>query len=313
MTDDEQRYRPRHLAPDSEDDMHVAEDVREVDAAATGHQRPERVARFVAHHGWRALALPVLTALAILALVATIVNPPAPAGGEVLTAAVLSTAPATDSAAASAPAEAEPAPAEGEPAPTDDPAAPTPGYVQAGDSVLNVVPGNGPVLGTGGPVVTFDVEVEGGIEVDGTQFAAEVEQILGDPRSWTADGQMSFQRVSDGSADLHVALVSPDHVEGLCPGYNTNGFTSCRYGDRAVINLARWSIGVTDYEGHLEEYRQYVVNHEVGHYLGHKHVPCPAAGAKAPVMMQQTLGVSPCAINAWPYPGGPTDDPTAPA
>ncbi|WP_106849539.1 DUF3152 domain-containing protein [Blastococcus sp. Marseille-P5729] len=305
MTDD-QEYRPRHLAPDDVAPDDVASDV---DAPApAARRRPERVSRFIARHGWRALALPVLTGLAVLALVVAVANPPQPAGGEIATAGFGgATAAPSDSSAPSS------ATTEGEPGATDTPAAPTSSFVQAGDSSLNVVPGQSAVLGTGGPVLTFDVEVEGGIGVDGAQFAAEVEQILGDPRSWGAGGQMSFQRVSSGDVDFHVALVSPDHVEGLCPGYNTNGFTSCRYGDRAVINLARWSIGVTDYEGYLEDYRQYVVNHEVGHYLGHTHVECPAPGAKAPVMMQQTLGVLPCAINAWPYPNGPADNPTAPA
>ena len=193
------------------------------------------------------------------------------------------------------------------------PAAPTSTYSQAGDGNLNVVPGESAVLGTGGPVTTFDVEVEGGLGLDGTQFAAYVEKVLGDARSWVATGKLRFQRVSNGQADLHVALVSPDHVEGLCPGYGTNGYTSCRYHDRAVINLARWSVGVEFYAGALDQYREYVINHEVGHYLGHSHVGCPGPGHKAPVMMQQTLEIGSCTINAWPYPNGPADDPDAPA
>ena len=38
-----------------------------------------------------------------------------------------------------------------------------------------------------------------------------------------------------------------------------------------------------------------MVNHEVGHTFGHGHVGCPAGGEPAPVMMQQTEGVAPCA------------------
>lgn len=295
MTDEDSAYRPRHLAPDD----HDPDPVREVAPAES-----TRVQRFVGRHGWRAYALPALTILAIVALAVTIAHPETSAR----------TPNASPTTSSTAPTDAGPT-AEGEqagPVATGGPGAPTPTYVQAGDGTLHVVPGQSAVLGSGGPVKTFDVEVEGGIGLDGTEFAALVEQVLGDPRSWGAGGRLSFQRISSGTPDFHVALVSPQHVEGLCPGYGTNGYTSCRYQDRAVINLARWSVGVDDYAGYLPEYREYVINHEVGHYLGNSHVGCPSAGRKAPVMMQQTLDVGECTPNAWPYPNGPADDPTAP-
>jgi hypothetical protein len=139
-----------------------------------------------------------------------------------------------------------------------------------------------------------------------------VEKVLSDRRSWGAGGRMSFQRVDGSDFDFKVALVSPDHVESLCPGYNTQGYTSCRFGNRAVINLARWMTGVSYYDGALGDYRDYVINHEVGHWLGHHHEPCPGPGALAPVMQQQTLFLNGCKRNAWPYPGGPDGDPARP-
>jgi predicted Zn-dependent protease len=91
-------------------------------------------------------------------------------------------------------------------------------------------------------------------------------------------------------------------METYCPGVGTGGYTSCRYGDRAVINLARWATAVPDYQGDIATYRLYVINHEVGHVLGHGHQQCPGPGQAAPVMQQQTLGLQGCVKNAWPFP-----------
>jgi hypothetical protein len=40
-------------------------------------------------------------------------------------------------------------------------------------------------------------------------------------------------------------------------------------GRNVVINLKRWLLGVPWYADALEDYRHMVVNHEVGHFLGH--------------------------------------------
>lgn len=262
-----------------------------------------RIGRFVDSYGWRAYAVPALAALTILILVSAITTRPSSAAEPLMSAATQTP---------EAPLSTAPQPAT-EPAPVAAaPAAPTEGYLVSGTGELVTVPGVGPVVGGGGDLHTYVVQVEGGIQIDAAAFAGRVEAILADPRSWIAGGDVRFQRV-DADPDLHISLVTPEHVESYCPGYQTNGYTSCRKGDRVVINLARWSVGVPDYDGALDAYRDYVINHEVGHFLGHDHVDCPAAGAKAPVMQQQTLGLDGCALNAWPYPTSPADNPEMPA
>jgi hypothetical protein len=262
---------------------------------------------FVRRYGWRAYAIPLLTVATLVALVDVAVDATPDAAPAVSNAAG-TTAPTPSVLPLPDTVRAPDAPAEGDAEPTAvaPPAPEVATYVQQGAGTVSVVDGASQVYGTG-PLRRFVVEVEDGIEVDGAGFAAAVEATLGDPRSWGAGGRMSFQRVGAAEAatsqyEFRVTLVSPGNMETYCPGVGTGGYTSCRYGERAVINLARWATAVPDYEGDVATYRQYVVNHEVGHALGQGHEPCPGAGLLAPVMQQQTLGLNGCAKNAWPYP-----------
>lgn len=71
-----------------------------------------------------------------------------------------------------------------------------------------------------------------------------------------------------------------------------------------MINLDRWLHAVPEYGGDVALYRQYVINHEVGHGLGLGHQACPGRGRPAPVMQQQTFGLKGCLPNGWPYVAG---------
>jgi hypothetical protein len=263
---------------------------------------PGRVARFVRRYGWRAYAVPLLTLATLIALADLALTPTD-------TASTVDAAPSVVPAEPSqvtAPTTAPP-PAEADAGPSIAPqvvGAET--YVEQGAGTVAVVDGSSQVYGSG-PLRRFVVEVEDGIGVDGAVFAAAVEATLADARSWGNGGQLSFQRVGAAEADtsqyeFRVSLISPGSMEHYCPGVGTGGYTSCRYGERAVINLARWATAVPHYDGDVATYRHYVVNHEVGHALGMGHVDCPGAGQVAPVMLQQTLGLDGCVKNAWPYP-----------
>jgi hypothetical protein len=246
--------------------------------------------------GWRAYAIPLLT----VATAATLVDITTGTSPAATTPAAVQTSQASTPTHVSAAAAGDAGPT------ATVAAAAEASYVEQGAGTVSVVDGTSPVYGSG-PLKRFVVEVEDGVGVDVAGFAAAVEATLGDPRSWGNGGRLSFQRVGDADAaadqyDFRVTLVSPGNMEKYCPGVGTGGYTSCRYGERAVINLARWETAVPDYEGDIATYRLYVVNHEVGHALGHGHQQCPGDGELAPVMQQQTLGLDGCVKNAWPYP-----------
>lgn len=150
-----------------------------------------------------------------------------------------------------------------------------------------------------GTVKTVRLEVETGTDVDLVQFADHVMQTLNDPRSWGHGGTMTFARTS-GKADIQVLLASPDTSERMCRPLSTHGTESCTIGTKVILTSYRWARGTQEFPS-LDVYREYVVNHEVGHALGHHHEVCPGKGKPAPVMQQQTIKVAPCVANGWPY------------
>lgn len=162
-----------------------------------------------------------------------------------------------------------------------------------------VVPGSSAAPAGRARTVPLRVEVERGVDVDGAAFAGFVAAVLNDPRSWGGDGSVGFTR-TDGAAPLRIVLATPALADRLCRPLETVGKLSCRNGDRVVLNLGRWTHGTAEYARDLTAYRRYLVNHEVGHWLGHHHETCPGAGSPAPVMQQQTLGLEGCAPNSWP-------------
>lgn len=135
-------------------------------------------------------------------------------------------------------------------------------------------------------------------------FATAVSTTLDDSRSWTAGGTVRLHRVGPGQPyEFTIYLATPGTRDDLCLG-TPDGYTSCRAMDRVVLNVARWVKGAPAFGANLASYRQYMVNHEVGHRLGRGHELCPGPGRPAPVMQQQTLGLHGCTPNPWPYVDG---------
>ncbi|MFB7212811.1 DUF3152 domain-containing protein [Streptomyces sp. NPDC056255] len=161
--------------------------------------------------------------------------------------------------------------------------------------------GDGGAGGDGG--LAYRVEVEDGSGVDPDRAAAEIARILAAPRGWSHHGEHTFRRVSEGPAGLVVRIATPATTDAIClkGGLDTHGEVNCRVGADVMVNLKRWQRGSPEFHGPLAEYRALIINHEVGHWLGHGHETCPGRGRPAPAMMQQIYGLKGCVANAWPY------------
>ena len=284
--------------------------------------------RFVSTYGWRAYALPALVALTVWVVWSTVTGTsvsgtqhdqgPAqgpPTIGADSTAIIGAPPKGLTQFDASLPTGILP---DGGP------------YTEAGAKTWRIVPGSDPKFGQGTTkTFTYTVEVEDGI--DTTTFGGDdnlarmVSQTLSNPKSWTHNPQFAFTRIESGDPDFRISLSSPMTVREGC-GYDIPLEASCynpAYADgqpRVFINEARWVRGAVPFQGDVGSYRQYLINHEVGHAIGYqRHEPCGENGALAPVMMQQTFStnnndaarfdpdsVKPdgktCRFNPWPYP-----------
>ena len=118
---------------------------------------------------------------------------------------------------------------------------------------------------------------------------------LSDPDGWRKKGYF-FEPVSLNQ-DVLIHFSTNATIRDKC-GF-TKSKLSCAemFGKTMWINADRWFHGSPKSKLSLDDYRQYLVSHEMGHILGHEHEKCPCPGCRAPIMMQQTLGIGECTPN----------------
>ena len=144
--------------------------------------------------------------------------------------------------------------------------------------------------------ITYDVRVRGPVQADVGAFARMAARTFADRRGWSLGGSLRFRQVASGGA-FTLWLAAPSALPSFSPVCSAQ--YSCRAGRNVIVNDERWRRGTASWPT-VREYRQYVLNHELGHWLGLGHVSCPAAGAPAPVMVQQSKGVGSCRTSTWP-------------
>ena len=163
---------------------------------------------------------------------------------------------------------------------------------------------------SGNGVITYTYCVASRGEVgDLTEFANMVFSTLNDPRGWPRAGAV-FQEnegadpnTDPNACSMTLTLAAADQMTSFSTECSDE--YSCRVGNDVIINIDRWNNateGWLNAGGTVERYRTMVINHEVGHRLGHldNELTCPAVNQPAPLMQQQSMDLLGCVPNEWP-------------
>ena len=163
---------------------------------------------------------------------------------------------------------------------------------------------------SGNGVITYTYCVASRGEVgDLTEFANMVFSTLNDPRGWPRAGAVFQENEgADPNADpnacsMTLTLAAADQMTSFSTECSDE--YSCRVGNDVVINVDRWNNateGWLNAGGTVSRYRTMVINHEVGHRLGHldNELTCSAVNQPAPLMQQQSMDLLGCTPNEWP-------------
>ena len=149
-------------------------------------------------------------------------------------------------------------------------------------------------------VVKYTVSTHGNVRSNLSEFASLANETLNHAKGWSRLG-VRFEQVESGgsfSLILSEAARVPDFSPDGC-----DTIWSCRVGSNVIINDDRWTSASDAWNasgGGMRDYRHMVINHEVGHWLGHGHEYCTSSGSPAAVMQQQSIDLQGCAFNPWP-------------
>jgi hypothetical protein len=126
------------------------------------------------------------------------------------------------------------------------------------------------------------------------QFELDILIYLNSPDGWSQYGY--YFEATQKDPQVLIRLSSSSTIKTDC-GLPSNLSCAVLGGSKIWLNSNRWFHGSSKSKLSLEDYRQYMVSHEMGHILGYEHEECKGKGHKAPVMMQQTLGIKKCIPN----------------
>lgn len=155
-------------------------------------------------------------------------------------------------------------------------------------------------------LIYYTVSIENEIDYDISKFSNQIKTILDDPRGFIMYKFIEIPQIPlEKRATINFILSKPITIKNIC---NFVGLScSSSYDGNIYINFNKWKNGAKASGLTVKYYRYYLIYHEVFHqlyfmngiYTDH-HEKIPKSCGKAPILIQQTLGIGNCKPNYYP-------------
>jgi hypothetical protein len=147
---------------------------------------------------------------------------------------------------------------------------------------------------------SYTVEFSNSLSLKKNKIINKIQDVLTNKKGWSKLGyNFNFMDVNT-NPHFCIKIVPESTIVRIC---KFKGLSCADSNTNTIyININLWRKGSSKSKLNLEDYRTYLINHEVGHILGKQHIDKNTLKprTKAPVMIQQTLGINDCIPNCWP-------------
>lgn len=156
-------------------------------------------------------------------------------------------------------------------------------------------------------------KVDSNVDYSDKRFSNKVKSVLKHIKGWEyIDNSIQFIFVEwdvfpsiNSFHKISIRLSSNKTISKICGSLIPSKKLSCcdMITKQCWLNFYRWAHGSKASGLPLYKYRNYMINHEVGHALGRLHAKCPCENCSAPIMMQHTVTIGNCKPNDKPLKG----------
>jgi hypothetical protein len=146
---------------------------------------------------------------------------------------------------------------------------------------------------------TYDIKIPPSLNLRESLIINKIIDTLNDPQGWAKFGY-HFYYNPNKKTDFIIKIVPNKTIKKIC---KFDGLSCCDLSTNIIyLNLENWKKGSKKSKLSLDEYRCYQITHECGHIIGKGHLKIEdfKPGTKAPVMIQQTLGIGNLKPNCYP-------------